>query len=295
MAISSMTGFARGQGHEGDYHWAWELRSINGRNLDIRARLPLGFEILEPAIRNAVQKALQRGSVTIGLQCRRSTGLQMPTVNREALAEVVRAAREIERETGLAPASIDGLMALKGVVEIQETEETQEAVEARNAALLTSLDETLAALKANREQEGRELQRILLRALSDMKAKAAEAAKTAAAQPEAIRGRFLAKLSDFLAEQPPVPEERLAQEVAIMIVKADVREELDRLDTHIRAAEELIGAGGAIGRRMDFLAQELNREANTLCSKSADTALTAIGLELKTLIDQLREQVQNVE
>ena len=295
MSLLSMTGFARGQGAAGAYHWAWEVRTVNGRNLDIRTRVPAGYEMLEPGIRKLVQERLQRGSVNISLQVRRSGAQQTLSINHEALQQLLDLAQDIEQRHALRAASVDGILGLKGVVEVSEPEDSEEELEVRNDALLANLGEVLGDLVASRRQEGHELEKILLRTLAEMRKLAAQAADTAALQPVNIKARLQAKLDELVGEQPGLSEERLAQEVALMATKADVREELDRLSTHIEAAQGLIGNGGTVGRRMDFLAQELNREANTLCSKSADTALTAIGLDLKTLIDQLREQVQNLE
>jgi uncharacterized protein (TIGR00255 family) len=295
MAISSMTGFARTQGAMADYHWAWELRSVNGRNLDIRTRVPAGFELLEPSIRALVQKKLQRGSVSVALQCRRSGVAQTPVINEEALAKVLAVARKLEAEMALAPPSVDGILGLKGVIDVAESEEGEEVVESRNKALLKDLEAALDALANSRQAEGRELVAVLSRTLDDMAVKATAAAETAAAQPAAIKARFQARLEELLGGQSELDNDRLAQEVAMLAAKADVREELDRLATHIAAARALLAGDGAVGRRMDFLAQELNREANTMCAKSSDTTLTAIGLDIKTLIDQLREQVQNLE
>ena len=295
MSLTSMTGFARGQGAVGAYHWAWELRTVNGRNLDIRMRVPPGYEMLEPGIRKLVQERLQRGSVNISLQVRRTGAQQTLSINHEALQQLLALAQDIEHEHALRAASVDGILGLKGVVDVSEPEDSEEELEVRNDALLANLGEVLEDLVASRRQEGRELKKIVQRALADMREKAALAADTAALQPVNIKARFQARLDELLGEQPGLSEERLAQEVALIAAKADVREELDRLNTHIEAAQGLIEGGGTVGRRMDFLAQELNREANTLCSKSADTALTTIGLDLKTLIDQLREQIQNLE
>ena len=295
MSLTSMTGFARGQGATGVYHWAWEVRTVNGRNLDIRTRVPAGYEMLEPGIRKLVQGKLQRGSVNISLQVRRSGGQQTLSINREALEQLLELAQDIEHKHDLRAASVDGILGLKGVVDVTEPEVSSEELEIRNDALLANLGEVLEDLVASRQQEGREMEKILLRTLADMRKQAALAADSAALQPLNIKARLQARLEELLGEQPALSEERVAQEVALMAVKADVREELDRLNTHIEAGQGLVENGGTIGRRMDFLAQELNREANTLCSKSADSGLTAIGLDLKTLIDQLREQIQNLE
>lgn len=295
MSVASMTGFARAHGTAAGYQWAWEVRATNGRNLDVRARVPAGLESLENRIRPRVQHFVSRGNVSVSLQCRREAGNQVPVVNEEALETILITARRLEQELGLAAPRIDGLLGLKGVLEVVEPEEDPATVEARDEALLASLDEALAELDATRRKEGAELARILSDTLAQMRGKTGAAGNLAAAQPDAIKERFAARLEEMLANQSPVDEGRLAQEVAILATKADVREELDRLDTHIQAGEDLLTEGGAVGRRLDFLAQEMNREANTLCAKSADTDLTRVGLDLKALVDQLREQVQNLE
>ena len=295
MSVASMTGFARAFGGVEGYQWTWEVRATNGRNLDVRTRVPTGLEALEPRIRPLVQRYVARGSISVSLQCRREGGNQVPVVNEEALETILITARRLEQELGLAAPRIDGLLGLKGVLEVTEPEDDPETVETRDNALLSSLEEALADLNAARGKEGAELARVLGDTLSQMRDKTAEARNLAAAQPEAIKERFAARLEEMLAGQSPVEEDRLAQEVAVLATKADVREELDRLETHIQAGGDLLAEGGAVGRRLDFLAQEMNREANTLCAKSADTELTRVGLDLKALIDQLREQIQNLE
>lgn len=295
MAIASMTGFARTHGTAEGYHWVWEVRATNGRNLDVRPRVPAGLEALENRIRALVQQYVTRGSVSVSLQCRREGGNQVPVVNEDALEKILITARRLEQELGLAAPRIDGILGLKGVLEVVEPEDDPATVEARDTALMAGLEEALTALDEMRRREGAEIARVLSDTLGEMREKTTEAGNLAAAQPEAIKARFTAKLEEMLADSSAVNPDRLEQEVAILATKADVREELDRLQTHIKAGEDLLAEGGAVGRRLDFLAQEMNREANTLCAKSTDTELTRVGLDLKALVDQLREQVQNLE
>lgn len=295
MSNHSMTGFARVQGGEAGYSWSWEVRATNGRNLDVRTRVPAGFEHLEPAIREHVQARLNRGNIGITLQCRRDGGMGMPVVNEAALKEIMRTACRLEDELGFAAPRIDGLLNIKGIVEMVEPDEDPKVTEKRDDSLLRDLDKSLEDLVTMRATEGRELTQVLTGALRALDQQAKGARDSAAAQPEAIRERFAARLDEFLAERADISQERLAQETAILAAKADVREELDRLKAHIDAAENLLTEGGAVGRQLDFLAQEMNRETNTLCAKSGSAQLTQAGLAMKTLIDQIREQAQNLE
>jgi uncharacterized protein (TIGR00255 family) len=290
-----MTGFARATGQGGAYAWTWEVKSVNGRGLDVRCRLPNGFEALEPAARAAVTKRFRRGSVSLQLQLSRAEGAAAVRLNRELLDWASALAKELEREAGLAPASADGLLALRGVIEPAEPEETDEARETRTAAMLADLGSALDGLAAARRSEGDRLSDVVATQLNDITALIGAAEASAAAQPDAIRARLRENIDALLEASPALPEERLAQEAALLITKADVREELDRLRAHVAAVGEILVEGEGGGRRLDFLAQELNREANTLCAKSADAELTRIGLDLKVLIDQFREQVQNIE
>lgn len=290
-----MTGFARAEGQAGDYGWTWEVKSVNGRNLDVRCRLPSGTESLEPAIRAAVGERLKRGHIMVHLHLSRVSGVAAVRVNRELLEQVSRVASELAQGAGVAPPTADGLLALRGIVEIVEPEESAAEREAREGAMIATLGEALDRLNAARRDEGRRLAAVLGEQLDEIARLAAAGMTCASAQPEAIRARLKENLAALLDEAPALSEERLAQEAAVLIVKADVREEFDRLRAHIEAAREILAAGGAAGRRLDFLAQEFNREANTLCAKAADVGLTRVGLDLKTVIDQFREQVQNLE
>lgn len=296
MTISSMTGFARAEGHDAGFAWAWELKSVNAKSLDVRFRLPPGLEALELPLRASLGQKLRRGAVTAGLTITKGSGGGALRLNRDALAAVIALARELTAEIPNAePPRIDGLLALKGVIETAE-EIQDDATRARQVALLTAgFERALNELVVMRAAEGRRLESVLATRLDEIAALVREAERSAAAQPAAIKARLRELVMTLVEAVPALPEERLAHEAALVIAKADIREELDRLAAHLAAARGLMAEGGAIGRRFDFLCQEFNREANTLCAKSADLELTRIGLALKASIEQLREQVQNIE
>jgi len=293
--VASMTGFARADGVAGGQAWTVEAKSVNGRGLDVRCRFPSGLDALEPAARGLAAKHLKRGTVSIGVQLSRAAEAGRLRLNREVLAEVLRIAAEIEG-AGAARPRIDALLAVRGVIETADDGAASEDDRAGlEAALAEGLERAVAGLAEVRAAEGRHLEAVIAGHLDAIERLTAEAAASAAARPEALRARFRAQLDEILQAAAGVPEERLAQELAVLVSRGDVREELDRLSAHVAQARELMAEGGAVGRRLDFLCQEFNREANTLCSKSQDVALTRIGLELKAAIEQLREQVQNVE
>lgn len=290
MPIASMTGFARAEAVGEGRHWVWELRSVNGRGLDIRCRLPAGYDALDSVVRAAVAERCRRGNVSATLSEIRDQKAQL-RINRETLDQVLQLVAELG-EVAVAPPRLDGLLALPGVVERQDGEDEP----ARHVALLTQqLNEALDGLKAMRLVEGERLAALATSHLQEIERLTEAARSVAASQPEAIAARLRQQLSELLGQSPPPAPDRLAQEIALLASRADVREELDRLAAHVAAGRSLIAGGGAIGRKLDFLCQELNREANTLCSKSADVELTRIGLDLKVAIEQLREQVQNIE
>ncbi|MEE8274959.1 MAG: YicC/YloC family endoribonuclease [Alphaproteobacteria bacterium] len=295
MSVASMTGFARGTGQDGPLTWTWEVKSVNGRGLDIRCRLPNGMDSLDPAVRRAVGERFKRGSIVLMLQTDRAAGEGRLRVNREAFDQLVGLLDDLRGTAKTAPPSLDGLLRVRGIVDLVDDDETPEVRERHQELMTVSLAETLDALAAARREEGARIATVLDGQIDEIAALAAKAADCAALQPEALRKRLAEQVAEVLATSPPLPEERLAQEVALLLVKADVREEVDRLRAHVAAARELIAEGGPVGRRLDFLCQEFNREANTLCSKAADVELTRIGLDLKAVIDQFREQVQNVE
>lgn len=291
MAISSMTGFARAAGPGPVQSWTWELRSVNGRGLEVRSRFPSGLDQLEPAVRGAAAKRLVRGNVTITLTLSQTEAGARLRLNRGALDDVLAIVRELQGHVAdVAAPRIDGLLALRGVLEAGE-----EAKLPDEKVLLASLDEALDALVRVRGEEGRRLETLMAGHLEEIEQLTHRAAACAGAQPAAIKARLQGKLNELLGGSPTLPPERLAQEAALLATRADVREEIDRLNAHIAAARTLFREGGAIGRKLDFLSQEFNREANTLCSKSDDMELTRIGLDLKAVIDRLREQAANIE
>ena len=295
MSLVSMTGFAEAHGAHDSARWRWEVKSVNGRGLDLRLRMPPGFDSIEPAARMLAAERFRRGNIQASLNLEPQEGARGLRIDAEALAAAVRIARQVADETGLAPARVDGLLGLKGVIVQDELAASGTAERAaRDAALLESLAAAFDALRRARRTEGAKLAVHLRGMIDDIERLTKEAAQMAAAQPAALRDRLTAQLKDLL-ENVSVSEERLAQEVALLATRADVREELDRLHSHVQEARALMQSGDAIGRKLDFLAQEFNREANTLCSKSADAALTRVGLALKHAIDQFREQAQNVE
>jgi uncharacterized protein (TIGR00255 family) len=295
MTIASMTGFARVEGHDGLLSWAWELKSVNSKSLDLRFRLPPGFDALELPLRALVTQRLKRGSVSAGLSVARAPGAGNIRVNREALAVVVRLANEIAAEVEAAPPRIDGLLALRGVLESGDEAPDEGARERQMKQLNDGFVQALEGLAAMRASEGARLDAVLSERLDEIAVLVKDAEGAAATQPAAIKARLKELIATLTDAVPALPEERLAHEAALVIAKADIREELDRLQAHIDAARGLMKEGGPIGRRFDFLCQEFNREANTLCSKSADLELTRTGLALKAAIEQLREQVQNIE
>ena len=296
MPISSMTGFARAEGHEDDFSWTWEVKSVNGKGLDVRCRLPAGFEGLEQPARARIAKRFRRGNISLALTVRWNQVRGSYRVNRAVLDDIVALLPEIrERFPDAGPPHVEGLLALRGVIEPVEDEPSDEARQAVETAVLAGLDEALESLASMRDQEGARLASVLTTHLDGIGRLCAEAEGLAAAQPDAIKERLRVQVAALLDAVPALPEERLAQEAALLMAKADVREELDRLKAHREAARDLMGGDGAIGRKLDFLCQEFNREANTLCSKSVDLALTRVGIELKAGVEQLREQVQNIE
>lgn len=295
MALSSMTGFAQSAGGHAGQAWRWEVKSVNGRGLDMRLRTPPGLDGIEAPARKLAGARFMRGSLQITLTLEVPEGARGLKIDAVALASAVKIAREVAAETGLPPARVDGLMALKGVIVADEIVVADEASRAlRDAAILESLAVALDALGKERLNEGAKLAALLSAQLDEIARLTTEAGVLAAIQPTALKARLEAQLADLLAGGTVAPD-RLAQEAALLAAKADVREELDRLGAHLQDARAMLKEGLGVGRKLDFLSQEFNREANTLCSKSADIALTRIGLALKAVIDQFKEQSQNVE
>jgi uncharacterized protein (TIGR00255 family) len=295
MSIKSMTGFARADGAHGGAVWHWEVRSVNGRGLDLRLRLPTGTEALEPRVREVVGRHITRGSVTVSLASERSDAGAELRLNERALAQVVQAAERVQALTNATPARVDGLIAIKGVLDIVEHQEAPDEAAARSEIMLKSLEGALVALVAARAAEGARLAAILRAQLDEIERLVGIVAASPARTPEAIGQRLKEQVRRLIDTGSGFDPARLHQEAVLLATRADVEEELQRLAAHIGAARELIADSGAVGRKLDFLAQEFNREANTLCSKASDVEITRAGLALKTIIDQLREQVQNIE
>lgn len=293
MTLSSMTGFARLDGAIGETRWTWELKSVNGRGLEPRFRLPPGYDFLEGELRKRLASKVARGSFNIFLSLKGAAVDGGFVVNRAALASALALVAEIGKAVDCDKPRAEGILALKGVIDQESALDDEDARAELAAALSKSFEAAGDALVAARRKEGTALEALLAKLVDDVERLTALARASAEAAPAAIRDRIAAQLADLLAGA--VPQERVAEEAALLAVKADIREELDRLDAHVSAARALLAGGGAVGRKFDFLTQELNREANTLCSKAQDMGLKRIGLDLKTAIDQMREQVQNLE
>jgi uncharacterized protein (TIGR00255 family) len=291
--ITSMTGFARADGEALGVSWAWEVKSVNGKSLDLRVRVAPGFDALEPQLRGMVAQRFRRGNFSANLSVTRTAPAAV-RINRETLAQLLRLMNELAGEIEAAPPRLDGMLALRGVVETVEDDEDT-VLEERRLAVLDGWATALDRLAMARAAEGARLAALLQNQLQDLTSLVTAAEGSSAAQPAAIRERLLKMLASLTDLVSGIPEERVAQEMAMLVTRSDVREELERLRAHLDQAGELLGQGEAVGRRLDFLCQELNREANTLCAKSADIDLTRIGLSLKAGVEQFREQVQNIE
>lgn len=293
--LASMTGYARAAGAVPGIDFAIEIKSVNGRGLDLRMRLASGFDALESEIRRLIGKSITRGSLTVSLSVDREGEGGRVVVNHQALEAVLEGFKWLEGRVDADKPRLDGILALRGVLEQHESPLSAEAEEALHAAIIAAVERAVSGLVAARREEGARIAAILNERIDEI----AALTKAAEIHPGRSRDAILARLRQQVAElseaSPSLSDERLAQEAVLLATKADIREELDRLGAHIAAARQLIAGGGAVGRKLDFLSQEFNREANTLCSKSNDVALTAIGLDLKAVIDQLREQVQNIE
>jgi len=294
--ISSMTGFATSSGSKDGFSWVWEVKSVNGRGLEIRCRLPQGHEKLDIKIRSAIGSSFKRGNFNVNLTVQEKSQANQFQINRTWLNQLVDTTKELQRNLkGFAEPRLDGLLAARGVIEIV-IEDTREAGhKGVEKEVIKSLHVALDSLARNRIEEGTRISKVLFDQLDIIINLCNKAAKIAALQPAVIRKKLNQKVVELLKAVPAIPDERLAQEVAVLMIKADIREELDRLQAHIESAGSLMKKGGVIGRQLDFLCQEFNREVNTLCSKASDIELSNMGLELKTIIEQYREQVQNIE
>jgi len=291
-----MTGYARTEGSVEICSWVWEARGVNGKGLDVRCRLPGGFDALESVVREKVKQRLQRGNISLSLNIEWVRQGGAYGINEDVLNSYIAMLPELgEKVPGLKPASLDGLLALKGVIETRDEAVTESARDELQPVLLSSLEETLDGMLVMRADEGARLAAVLSQQVGTIEELCAAAAKSAAMRPVAIRLRLKQQVEALLEDVPTLSAERLEQEAALLMTKADISEELDRLTAHVGAARDLLSGDGTIGRKLDFLCQEFNREANTLCSKSGDVELTRIGLDLKAMIEQFREQVQNIE
>ena len=298
MALQSMTGFARAEGRadgpSGAARWVWELRSVNAKGLDIRLRLPPGFEGLEIDCRKAIGAAVVRGNVQASLRYERETGGEIPVVNREALEAVLVTIGELRERLGSSPPSAEAVLAIKGVMDVAASAEDEAAVKARDRAIMTGLRDAIGELVAARMAEGEKISGIVQGHVDEIARLTSAVEADPARSPETIRERLAAQVA-ALAEDSGLDPQRLYQEAVILATRADLREEIDRLNAHVHAATGLLSGAGPAGRKLDFLAQEFNRESNTICSKSNAASVTRLGLEMKVVIDQFREQVQNLE
>jgi uncharacterized protein (TIGR00255 family) len=295
MTLRSMTGFARADGMTAGYRWAWEIRSVNGKGLDLRLRLPPGFDRLDPLVRERCTKYLTRGNIQSTLTLTSEAAGSRITINEQVLDEVLATMKRIGGKIDAQPPTLDGILAIRGVVETTEGEIDEETRAALDLEILKSLDVALTDLVGMRAREGDAIGTVLGARLSEIARLARAAEGSPVRAPEAIRIRLAEQIAVLLDASPALDPDRLHQEAVLLATRADIREEIDRLDAHVAAATELLTEGGPVGRRLDFLAQEFSRETNTLCAKVNDKSLTAIGLELKAVVDQLREQIQNLE
>ena len=295
MALSSMTGFARSHGASGPYTFEWELKSVNAKGFDLRLRLPPGWDELEAHAKKRAGEVLSRGTVYANFNVKRAGALSTVRINEDVLASVVKAAHQLAGKIDAVAPSVDGLLGIKGVIEVVEPESSEEEDKAARAAAAGAFDEALDNLVAMRRREGSSLGQILAQRLDEIEVLARKAEVAPGRKPEAVRARLAEQVGALLETTDRFDADRLAQEALLIAAKADIREELDRIASHLSQARELIGKGGPIGRRLDFLAQEFHREVNTTCSKSNDLELTNTGLEMKSVVEQFREQVQNLE
>ncbi|PSC05691.1 YicC family protein [Alsobacter soli] len=295
MALASMTGFAREVGQSGPWQFVWELKTVNAKGLDIRLKTPPGLEAIGEEARGRIGKAIQRGTCFASLAASRESVAPVARVNTALLDSLVEALAPYDGRLGLRAPSVGALLGVRGVVDVVEPEDEPDVAASCAADMLAALDRALVALVATRRQEGRALADLLGKRIDAIATLADAADACPARKPEAIKARLAEQVAALVDASKALDPNRLHQEAVLLAAKADIREEIDRLRAHVGAARELIAKGGPVGRRLDFLAQEFSREANTLCAKANDVALTVIGLDLKTEVEQFREQVQNVE
>jgi uncharacterized protein (TIGR00255 family) len=295
MALSSMTGFARSHGASGPYAFEWELKSVNAKGFDLRMRLPPGWDELEAFAKKRAGEVLSRGTVYANLNVKRTGAASTIRINEEVLASIVKVAGVLAGRIDAVAPSIDGLLAIKGVIEVVEPESSEDEDKAAKAAAAAAFDQALLDLVEMRRREGGTLGQILIQRMDELERLAQNAEAAPGRKPEAIRARLAEQIAALLEASDRFDPDRLNQEALLIAAKADIREELDRIASHVSQTREMIGKGGPIGRKLDFLAQEFNREVNTCCSKSNDLELTNTGLAMKNVVEQFREQVQNLE
>jgi uncharacterized protein (TIGR00255 family) len=293
--LRSMTGFGRAEGQLRGLRWVWELRAVNGKGLDIRLRMPQGYERLEQPVRKNIGKKLSRGNIQAVLTVGSSSELAPAALNQEMLGVVLSAINTIDSMSERAPSSAADILAIRGVLETVELSPDEEGLASIKSAMLDDLEAAIDGLVQNRQQEGRALAGVLVACLDKVQELTSRAEEDPSRTSHAIKTRLQKQLKEIEGMDGEFDRDRLHQEVALLATKADIREELDRLTAHTAAARILIQKGSPIGRKLDFLAQEFNREANTLCSKSNAVSLSETGVELKVTIDQFREQCLNVE
>jgi uncharacterized protein (TIGR00255 family) len=295
MTLQSMTGFSRSEGTSGRYRWAWELRSVNGKGLDMRLRLPQGHEMLEASIKEVLGRYISRGNLQINLSVNASESQLEALINQDALAAILSLKEQLSGVVSDAPMPFESLLGIKGLIEFKEREEDDAARAALVESFVSGFEVAAKQLQAMRQTEGASLNAILSDQVDRIGLLTSQIENDASRQPEVIRERLAAQVALLCDSAVTLDKDRLHAEAALIATKADLREELDRLHGHVKAARDLLSAGGPVGRKLDFLAQEFNRESNTICSKSNASAVTAAGIELKVVIDQFREQVQNLE
>jgi uncharacterized protein (TIGR00255 family) len=295
MVLSSMTGFARSHGASGPYAFEWELKSVNAKGFDLRMRLPPGWDELESFAKKRASEVLSRGTVYANFNVKRTNALSTVRVNEDVLASIVRIAGTLAGKIDAVAPSVDGLLSIKGVIEVVEPENDEVEDKAARDAAAAAFDQALAHLVGMRQREGAALGQILLQRMNEIEQLARKAEAAPGRKPDAVKSRLAEQIAMLLEASDRFDPDRLNQEALLIAAKADIREELDRIASHVAQAREMIAKGGPVGRRLDFLAQEFNREVNTCCSKSNDIELTNTGLEMKNVVEQFREQVQNLE
>ena len=295
MALSSMTGFARSHGASGPYTFEWELKSVNAKGFDLRLRLPPGWDDIEAPAKKRAGELLVRGTVYANLNVKRANAVAQVRINEDVLNAVVKVASSIAGKIDAVAPSVDGLLAIKGVIEVVEPESDAEEDKVARLDAMAAFDEALESLVEMRRREGATLGQVLGTRVDEIEQLARRAEAAPGRKPEAIRARLAEQVAALLEASDRFDQDRLSQEALLIATKADIREELDRIASHVAQARDMLGKGGPVGRRLDFLAQEFNREVNTCCSKSNDVELTNTGLEMKNVVEQFREQVQNLE